>query len=154
MHFLQRALRRRPSDRRNNYRRCKTRESYNNWDTPSDEFPFTQVTLERERARVLFGWSSGERGRPKGVMSAEAHAQKSPAETNLHTSHGGIFAFPSLQKLGSSILSMEGKKMNVILWRKYHIFELLVEDLVYRSCEGNYWNKIHGLAVMKISFRI
>ena len=47
-------------------------------------------------------------------MSAGTHAQKSPAETNLHTSHCGIFAFPLLKKLGSSITSMEGKKMNGI----------------------------------------
>ena len=34
----------------------------------------------------------------KGTISAEAHAQKSPVETNLHTSRRGIFAFPPLQK--------------------------------------------------------
>ena len=32
-------------------------------------------------------------------MSAGAHAQKSPVETNLHTTRRGIIAFPPLQKL-------------------------------------------------------
>ena len=37
----------------------------------------------------------------KGTMSAEAHAQWSPVETNSHifTTRRSIFAFPSLQKL-------------------------------------------------------
>ena len=33
------------------------------------------------------------------TMSAEAHAQWSPVETNSHTTRRIIFAFPSLQKL-------------------------------------------------------
>ena len=32
-------------------------------------------------------------------MSAGAHVQLSPVETNLHTTRRGIFAFPPLQKL-------------------------------------------------------
>ena len=32
-------------------------------------------------------------------MSAVAHAQKSPIETNLHTTRRGIFAVPPLQNL-------------------------------------------------------
>ena len=35
----------------------------------------------------------------KGTMSAVAHAQYSPVETNLHTTRSRIFAFPPLQKL-------------------------------------------------------
>ena len=35
----------------------------------------------------------------KGTMSAGAHAQYSPVETNLHKTRRGIFAFPPLQKL-------------------------------------------------------
>ena len=39
-------------------------------------------------------------------MLAEAHAQWSPVETNLHTTRRGIFAFPLSQKL-SKILQQK-----------------------------------------------